>query len=113
VGPASHIVNDLIGGLPLSVSYCNLHDCVQVVTDKGAAPLKLQVAGVDGWSMLLAVGGHNYRQSTLEPLEADTPSFPYRIHPWERTTWGAWKSAHPDTDVYLGRDDATAQGQTG
>jgi hypothetical protein len=107
-GPAHHIVNDLVGGKPLSVAYCNIHDCVQVVTGEGDLPLKLQVGGLESKSMLVAVGEHLYRQSTLEAMEAGAPSFPYRRHVWERTTWGAWKKAHPGTDVFLGRGSGPA-----
>jgi hypothetical protein len=101
-GPASHIVNDLLGGRPLSVAYCDVHDCVQVVTGEGSRPLELWAGGLDARSMLLAVGKHRYREDTLEPLEAGAPAFPYRKQGWERTTWGAWKRAHPDTHLFLG-----------
>jgi hypothetical protein len=101
-GPDKHLVNDLVGGRPLSVAYCALHDCIQVVTGDGFRPLELEVAGLDPEGMLLSVDKHRYRESTLEPLKADSPAFPYQRHAWERTTWGAWKRAHPDTDVFLG-----------
>jgi hypothetical protein len=108
-GPAHHVVNDLVGGRPLSVAYCDIHDCVQVVTGEGGSPLNVRVAGMDGQGMFLAAGGQGYRQGTLEPLEAGAPAFPYRRHPWERTTWGAWRRAHPDTDVFLGREAGPAE----
>src|SRR4051812_11606994 len=33
--PAHHVVNDLIDGVPLTVSYCDLNDCVRTYTDRG------------------------------------------------------------------------------
>jgi hypothetical protein len=100
-GPHSHIVNDLVGGRPLSVVYCDIHDCVQVVAGAGDRPLDLEMGGLDPKGLLLAVGRHRYREDTLEPLEESSPAFPYQRHAWERTTWGAWKKAHPDTDIFL------------
>jgi hypothetical protein len=105
-GPAFHVVNDRVGGRPLTVAYCDIHDCVQVLAGEGEARLEVRVAGKDGKSMFLAVGGHHYREDTLEPLEAGAPPFPYRRYAWERTTWGAWKQAHPDTDICLGHEEA-------
>jgi hypothetical protein len=105
-GPTHHVVNDLVGGTPLSVAYCNIHDCVQVVAGAGDQPLQLRVAGLDMRSMLVAVGEHRYRESTLEPLDPGAPAFPYRRHAWERTTWRSWRGAHPDTEVFLGQDAA-------
>src|SRR5215831_3567798 len=35
-----HLVNDLVGGVPVSVAYCNMSHCVRVYTDpQGSQPL--------------------------------------------------------------------------
>ncbi|MEM8736707.1 MAG: DUF3179 domain-containing (seleno)protein, partial [Planctomycetota bacterium] len=36
-----HVVNTVVNGKPLSVSYCNLADCARAVTGDGEQPLKL------------------------------------------------------------------------
>jgi hypothetical protein len=99
----SHIVNDVLNGIPLSVTHCNLHACTRAFT--GGSPgeaLDISQGGLKAGSMVLRSGGHCYRQDSCEPLEADSPSFPYQSHPADVTTWGAWRLRYPDTDVYLG-----------
>jgi hypothetical protein len=105
--PEHHIANDRIGGVPITVTYCDLFDCVEVVTGDAAGdrPLAVSLFGVDHNGMKLRVGDVVYHQSSLTPLVADSPSFPYRKYPWERMSWKKWKTAHPDTDVVLGWDD--------
>jgi hypothetical protein len=51
--------------------------------------------------LLLSIGAAHYRQDTGEALEADAPPFPYTQLNYQRTTWKQWRTAHPDTDVYL------------
>jgi hypothetical protein len=106
-GPGSHIVNDLLGGVPVSVSHCNLSGCSRAFKDDGPPgrhdqPLDLSGGGLKGYRLVLKSGGHAYEQETGAALDQAGPPFPFREHPVERTSWGAWLKAHPDTDVYLG-----------
>lgn len=104
--PAQHVVNDLLAGAPITITYCDRLDCVQVYTDTHAkTPLPVAVGG---WtergghkSMLLCIGDSHYRQDSREALEADAPPFPYTQFNYVRMTWKQWRTAHPDTDVYL------------
>jgi Protein of unknown function (DUF3179) len=101
-----HVVNDLIDGVPVTVSYCDLGDCVRTYTDRGSSgPLEVAVAGLfRGGEMVLDVGGHLYFQKTGEPLKpGEGPSvLPLeRLSP-TRTTWERWRREHPSTGVYLG-----------
>jgi hypothetical protein len=109
--PEGHIVNDLLGGVPVTVAYCDALDCTRVFTELGATQA-LDI-GIGGWighsrhgslegSMLLRVGSARYRQDNGRPLEAGAPLFPYTELKFVRQTWQAWRRAHPDTDVYLG-----------
>jgi Protein of unknown function (DUF3179) len=101
-GPRSHVVNDVLGGVPVSVTHCDVYQCTRVFTGQGADPLALRQGGLHRGGMLLRWGGLPYSQETQAPLYPKSPAFPYRPHPYEATTWGAWRRAHPDTDVYLG-----------
>ena len=110
-GPASHIVNDVLGGVPISVTYCDLRDCVRVFTGKGRGTLALRQGGLHRGEMVLRSAGHPYRQESLSALEPDgTPDFPYKDYAYERTTWGTWRKAHPSTDIYLGSPDTHPSG---
>jgi hypothetical protein len=103
-----HVINDLLDGVPCTVSYCNVTDCVRVLTAPGAKePLAIAVGGWDSRSaegvMLLRVGSDYYRQDSGLPLaEAEVARFPYVDLEFERTTWGNWREAHPHSDVYVG-----------
>jgi hypothetical protein len=103
--PTGHLVNDMLGETPVSVAYCNLTDCVRVLTDsKRAEPLAIEVAGLRDMQMVLRIQGDLYFQASGEPIKPDgkAPPSPYvRLAP-VRTTWRDWLRLHPDTDLYLG-----------
>jgi hypothetical protein len=99
--PRFHIVNDLIGGAPVSVAYCDLTDCAQAYTSRGTAPLAITQAGLHEGEMLIRIGGFDYEHRTGRAIGSARP-FPYELSPWTRTTWGDWKRLHPATDVYPG-----------
>ena len=103
--PSGHLVNDLIGGVPVSVGYCNLSDCLRVYTDpQGSAPLGLEVAGRYGSEMVVRFNGVLYFHGSGTPVDASASraAIPCtRLAP-ARTTWKEWVRQHPDTDVYEG-----------
>jgi hypothetical protein len=105
----THVINDVLGTLPVTVSYCDRTECVKVF--KGTArgvPLAVSVAGWRQFAnggrggMVVKVNGKRYHQSSGKALDS-ADHFPYAEHSFTRTTWKAWKQAHPDTDVYLGQ----------
>jgi hypothetical protein len=103
MGQATHVVNDVLGGVPVSVTYCNMHHCARTFTGAAAGgPLALSQGGLVTGSMVLRAGGRRYRQDSGAALDPDAPPFPYAAYPREETTWGQWRRAHPDSDVYLG-----------
>jgi hypothetical protein len=100
-GPASHVINDLLGGLPVTVTYCDLTGCSRVFTaGAGGEPLGLIQGGFRAGGMVVKLDGRSYRQDTGAPLDADGgPALPYRTLPAEETTWAEWRHAHPDTEL--------------
>ncbi len=104
-GPSTHIVNDVLDGVSISVTHCDLYQCTRLFTGGVTGqPLDLGVGGLREGGMVLKSGGHIYRQETGAPLEPNLARLPYDAYPGVTTTWGAWRCAHPDTDVYLGAD---------
>jgi hypothetical protein len=101
---SNHVLDDVLGETPVTVTYCDQADCVRVFTaNTPGVPLPIDLGGWDGDAMLLRVDGVFYRQDTgKSKLDGDRGNFPYAPLPFERTTWGAWKAAHPDTDVFTG-----------
>jgi hypothetical protein len=102
--PTRHVVNDLVGGRAVSVTYCDRTSCSRAYSG-GAVNTPLDI-GVAAWSergLVLRVEHADYLQATGESV--DTPGgagLPYQETPCEQTTWKAWRDAHPDTDVYVG-----------
>jgi hypothetical protein len=110
--PERHVINDLLGGKPITVTYCNMTDCLAVFTDPNAdGPLEIAAGGWQGHflhgrvlgSMLLRVGSSWYRQDTGQPVASQGhDTFPYTKTEFVKTTWKEWCDEHPDTDVYGG-----------
>ena len=106
--PSPHIVNDLIGGVPVSVTYCDSRDCARVYTDPhGSAPLDITQAGLRDGRMVVRVGGVLYDHESGRPLEAGTgrTALPFKPLPATQTTWDEWRRWHPGTDLYVGPRD--------
>jgi hypothetical protein len=107
-----HVVNDVLKDVPVSVTYCDRSRCSRVFTGPGrGAPLDLDQGGLHQDRLLLKRGGVFYYQDSGETLApGGGPALPYEAHPFERTTWKAWREAHPDTDVYVGVGASEARG---
>jgi len=95
--PDNHVVNDLIEGIPVTVTYCDLSQCVRVLSaaePRGRA-LDVGVAGLRRGKLVLRIEGREYvqddRQIALKELS------------FKRTNWKEWKAAHPRSGVYLGQ----------
>jgi Protein of unknown function (DUF3179) len=103
--PPWHIVNDVVVGVPVSVTYCDRTNCTRVYTNgQSSIPLDVNLGGLYGRQMVVNVAGSLYLQDSGKPFElgAGTPSLPYKNHPWVRTTWKEWREQHPETDVFVG-----------
>jgi Protein of unknown function (DUF3179) len=128
-GRSQHLVNDLIAGVPVSVAYCNLTECVRVYTGPaGSGPLDLAVAGLLNDEMVLKVGDTPYFQGSgklvrPEVLESShnpvavafarnakavvgsgqgAREIPYAMLTPVLTTWKSWVEQHPESDVFTG-----------
>lgn len=101
-----HVVNDVVGGVPVAVTYCDRENCARVYAAPGqVAPTNLAVGGYqDSDGMLLRIGRYRYSQKSGLPIGAGDPPFPYAAIDVEDTTWGEWRKAHPDSDIVVGGD---------
>jgi hypothetical protein len=102
-----HIVNDVIGGRPVTVTYCNLYDRARAFTGKPTgSPLPIAQGGLCTDGMIIRVGDSAYSQKSLESASprVAAPPFPFSPLPLERTTWKEWRTRYPETDVFEGVD---------
>jgi Protein of unknown function (DUF3179) len=100
--PWQHIVNDLLERVPVTVTYCDLLDCVQAFTsDKLGEALNIQNGGINGEMVLKAKGVAFWQLSGLKiGPDKNSPVFP--TYPFERMKWKDWHRMHPTTDVFVG-----------
>lgn len=99
--PSRHVVNDLVGATPVSITYCNIDRCVRAFTSASkGSPLALSVGGLyQARSLLLLVDGARFHQRTRKPYlsTASGRPFPYEELPVTVTTWKKWRRQHPAT----------------
>ena len=96
-GIGEHIVNDCFHGTPISVIYCDLTDCVRVLTKvENDQPLRVHQNGFSGGELDLRFEDFTYR------LSQDT--IPLERYPFEIVNWSSWCAKHPDGLVYPGVD---------
>jgi hypothetical protein len=103
---SGHLVNDLVGGVPVSVAYCDLIKCLRVYSDpQGSEPLDLNVAGLLNDEMVVRHGGKMYFHKSGKEVDPgnDAPTLPYPLITPTVTTWKEWTTRHPDTRVYIGK----------
>lgn len=103
--PPWHIVNDVVAGTPVSVTFCDRTNCIRVYTNgASSSPLDVNLGGLYGKEMVVKIDGVLYYQESGKPFDLDhgNASFPYPDHPWERTNWKAWKTKYPGTEVFVG-----------
>lgn len=105
--PGSHVVNDMVGGLAISITYCDQTDFARVFSDPGTdKPLKLRTAGWMQKQLALQVGSPDHIHLH------DDKTIPLDDYPFVRVPFGQWRSEHPDGLVYVGGIDWEASEET-
>jgi hypothetical protein len=100
--PQNHVVNDLVGGTPVTVTYCDIDRCVKAFTGPGSDPLDVNVGGYHNDEMVIRFRGGAYGQkSGTSVLPNDPGRLPLEPADYQLTTWKKWLDAHPDTDVVV------------
>lgn len=96
-GMQRSLLRDNSGPNPVVVTCCGRTFTIRVF---GGGEQPLPVIQLGGWradqTMELLVNGEGYSHKS--------DSLPLPELPFEQTTWGAWKEAHPDTRVFTGRE---------
>lgn len=89
-----HVVHDTVGEQQLTIVYCDKSNCVRVFDSTEVVLDSILMAGMKRDQLQLKVDQKDYA--------LDDESIPIPDYESERTTWGEWKAAHPDTDIYVG-----------
>ena len=111
---SGYLVNDLLGGVPVSVAYCDKSECLRVYSDpRGSEPLDLKVAGVLNNEMIVRHGGTMYFHKSGKEVEPGdgSPTLPFALINPTVTTWKEWTAKHPDTSVYIGERAVVPKGE--
>lgn len=106
--PRRHVVNDLVGGAPVSVAYCDRAGCIRTYTGPGAEPLSVGIGGLRDGGLVVKLDGvyYDHRSGRVVEGPPGTAPLPLDRVPWTRTTWGRWRREHPATDVSVGSADS-------
>lgn len=99
------IVNDRLGGVPLVVTYCPLCDSAAVFDRRTSTGVR--EFGVSGLlfnsNVLMYAHGQKpfalWSQMMAQAVSGPQAGERLKIVPFQLTTWQAWRSAHPRTDV--------------
>ena len=112
-GVMNQVVNDVVGGEPVTVTRCERTGRSRVFTGEGSDPLPLMTGGMaDG--LLIKAGDWFYHHRDLQPFnDPRGPPFPYREAAFREAGWGDWRAAYADSDVYVGRGVPAAKPGTG
>lgn len=102
-GMLNHVVNDCVAtedGLhcPISITFCDMTNCARVVTSElveSSTHLDVGTLGLVDGGLALRWNGHQFKQTDQIDGLVDVP--------FERMTWGEWKSKYPETEVLVGR----------
>jgi Protein of unknown function (DUF3179) len=100
-----HLVNDLLGGVPVAVACCNLTHTVRIYMDPNrSGPLDAEVVGLLNNQMVTRLGEHMYFHVTGRPVEPEKnpPPILYQLVSPIVTTWQDWSKRHPDSDLFVG-----------
>ena len=89
-----HVVHDNLGGKPITMTFCDRSNCSRAFLRDQVNHEDILMGGWSGEEMWLMIKDKRYLQSSKE--------IPIPEHPVEMMTWGEWKKAHPETDIYLG-----------
>lgn len=102
--PRHHVINDLVGGTPMSVAYCDQTECIRTYTGPGADPLRFRIAGLKDGGLVVKLDGvyYDHRSGRVVEGPPGAAPLPHDLVPWTRTTWGRWRREHPTTDVSFG-----------
>ena len=96
-GIGDHIVNRAFHGKPITVAYCDLTDCVRVLTaDNTREPLPVSQNGLTNGELALRFHDLSYQ------LSKDT--IPLNRYPFTIVNWKSWFKDHPDGLVHPGID---------
>jgi hypothetical protein len=101
--PFHYVILTRLKDIALAVTYCDRTSSARVLArGDGEDFPDVRLGGWCAGKMLLQIDG--------EYLPQDTDECPYADVPFEVTTWGKWKEAHPETDVFTGDSAAAPKG---
>ena len=91
----AHVATEILGDIPIAVTYCNETECVRVFTgDTGGPRLDVTQEGLDQGKFLILVNGKQWFQ--------EDESIPLQDYAFELVSWNQWKTEHPNGLVLAG-----------
>lgn len=95
---SAHVINDVLEGTPITVTYCIRNNRVKVFTSNTrGAPLDVDMGGYYN-GLLLRLSGRYFDQATNQFTGSDEQALE-EFRAGRRTTWGEWRGLYPGTEV--------------
>ncbi len=92
----SHVINDLIQKIPVTITYCPVTKAVRVFsTSESQEPVPVSSMSTDDKGLSLILNGTTYEHSSN--------TIPLTDMDFVQTAWIAWKTEHPDARVFQGK----------
>ena len=89
------IVNDIVNRVPLTVTYCRVNKKGRVFTsDQRGENLELDLYAWEKGELVFELNDNPFNMFDENP--------PLDDYAFILTTWGEWKTRHPNTDIYTG-----------
>lgn len=89
------IVNDVVNRVPLTVTYCRVNQKGRVFTsDQRGENLELDLYAWEKGQLVFELNDKPFNMFDENP--------PLDDYAFILTTWGEWKTRHPNTDIYTG-----------
>lgn len=93
--PMSHVINDFLLGIPVSITYCDRTNCARVFSgNESGKLLDLKLGGFMSGKMVVRLNDVMYPQSS--------DKIPLEDRDFTRAKWSDWKAEFPATKVYVG-----------
>lgn len=99
-----HVYNDLVGGTPVTVTFCTVTKCVRVYMSPGRESYLGMATDLNESirrkRMSVSFDGKSYDQETGLSVEGGERRIPLDGLEHVRTTMSEWLKAHPDSEIY-------------
>jgi len=100
--PENHLVHDVLGGIKVTVTHCDISGCTRIFRETpGHDLLELRCGGLTAKKRMLTAEKEMALMVGDRRLPHSSQEIPFDELPFVVTTWGEWHKTHPDSPVFI------------